>query len=266
MPTATVLIRPVPSYRHDAFRAGLERLGYALADRNSRPGPEDILVTWNRKPTERGATAAMEAAGGRVIIAENGYIGRSPDGKKLYALALRSHNGAGHWNIGGPERLAHQMATGWAPHGIELKPWRAAGEFLLLLPQRGIGEQGVAMPPNWIGHTQSLLRQRTKREIRIRRHPGDNKADPWPDFVGAHAALTWGSGAAIKALVAGIPVFHGLPRWIGAGAAKPITPRLDVEAPAMSDADRVAMLERLAWAQWSADEIASGEAFKWLLT
>ena len=51
-----------------------------------------------------------------------------------------------------------------------------------------------------------------------------------------------------------------LKEWIGAPAA---TCNWDIERPYLGDRD--VMLHRLSWAQWTWDEISSGEAFKWLL-
>lgn len=269
MPHATILLSPREAYRRDAFIAGLARLGYDGGDRPvQNPHRDDVMVIWNRKDPDGYHALRYEAAGARVIVAENGYIGSAPDGGKLFALALGQHNGAGKWPVGGPERIGCQMATGWHPFGLELKPWRETGEDLLILPQRGIGCPGVAMPPSWLPRAVKNLRRSTARTIRIRRHPGLEKVEPYPDFAGAHAVVTWGSGAAIKAIVAGVPAFYDLPDWIGAPAARygatgMAEPEYGIEEPFTGD--RMPMLERLAWAQWNLAEVASGEAFAWLL-
>jgi hypothetical protein len=75
------------------------------------------------------------------------------------------------------------------------------------------------------------------------------------------AAVTWGSGAAIKAIIAGVPVFHEFSRWIGAPAAK--FGAANLEQPFVGD--RLPMLRRLAYAQWSVAEIERGEPFALLL-
>lgn len=64
--------------------------------------------------------------------------------------------------------------------------------------------------------------------------------------------VTWGSGAAVKALMWGIKVESHYPEWIG--------------QQDNTDEGRLAMFRRLAWAQWELSEIASGEAFEWLLS
>lgn len=82
------------------------------------------------------------------------------------------------------------------------------------------------------------------------------------DLANAWAVATWGSGAALKALLMGVPVFHAFPQWIGKAAARPF--RCPIEEPFLDD--RLPMFRRLAWAIWSADEIARGEPFRCLLT
>jgi hypothetical protein len=71
------------------------------------------------------------------------------------------------------------------------------------------------------------------------------------DLANAAKVVTWGSGAAIQALLMGIPVISEMPGWIG--------------EQDNTDAGRLAMFRRLAWAQWRHEEIGSGEAFHWLL-
>ena len=68
----------------------------------------------------------------------------------------------------------------------------------------------------------------------------------------------------LKALVWGIAVVYAFPKWIGgdagqlmSGSTFPIAHR--------DDEARLEMFRRLAWAQWSLDEITSGEAFNRLL-
>ena len=252
MPKACVLFKPSVAYRRDAFEAGLRRLGYATVER-PLPNPErgDVLVLWNRSVVDEGHARRYEASGATVLVSENGYVGKDEQGHKLFALARGHHNGAGEWLVGSETR--------WSS---SLDPWRSQGDFLLVLPQRGIGERGVAMPRDWVGRASSLLRRLTKRPIRVRPHPGMAKTDPYDALRGAHAAVTWGSGAGIKALLAGVPVFYELSRWIGAPAGT-FLGGADLERPFLGD--RLPMFRRLAWAQWSLKEIEGGEAFAWLL-
>lgn len=221
--------------RKRAFQEGLAALGYETVDLiTTSPGKQDILVTWNRIGAGEAAARAFKAAGRPVIVAENASWGNAFAGQRWYMLALNYHNRSGCFPIGGPER--------WDSLGIDLAPWRTGGETVLL-PQRGIGPPGVAMPRSW----------GKKISGRVRAHPG---RDPNPipldvDLRHAGKVVTWGSGAAIKALMMGIPVESHMPGWIG--------------EQDNTDAGRLQMFRELAWAQWTLDEIRSGTPFKRLL-
>lgn len=253
MPFAACLIPQSVYYRRPAFVSGLEKLGYRVTlQAKPDPVPGDVLVIWNRH-RDRLAADNYDRGGATVIVAENGYIGCDENRHQLNALALSHHNGAGEWYVGEEGR--------WRQQGIKLKPWRSDGEFILVLPQRGIGPEGVAMPRQWAREVVDRLRKVTRRPIRVRPHPGKDKSDLAPDFDNCWAAVTWGSGAAIKAIVAGVPVFHEFERWIGASAAR--FGLDDLEDRFLGD--REPMLNRLGWAQYSESEIASGEPFRYLL-
>jgi len=205
-----------------------------------------VLLIWNRSKNREAIAKRYEDAGATVIVTENGYIG------KTKTLAVGHHSGAGSWYVGEADR--------WAPLGVELEPWREDGEHILVLPQRSIGEEGIAMPRGWETQIEQYLKKITKRPIRIRKHPGKDKTAPptlEEDLQGCWSAVTWASGAGIKAIIAGVPVFHQLKSWIGAPAA---TTEFDIESPWMGD--RMPMLRRLAWSQWTWDEIKSGEAVR----
>lgn len=253
MARAVCLIRNSPHYRHQAFQQGLKRCGYQLVDQIHDIRPDDLLVIWNRYGYFHQEAKRFEKAGARVVIAENGYLGVGWNGGRWYAMALKFHNGAGTWNSHGPER--------WASFGVELAPWRRGGSELILLPQRGIGPNGVAMPKDW---GRQMVGRLAGMKTRVRKHPGMNKCIPLEtDLADARAVVTWGSGAALKALVMGIPVFYELPQWIG-GPAGVHVDGADFKAPEYPD--RLPMFERLAWAMWEVSEIESGEAFSCLLS
>jgi hypothetical protein len=253
-PKACLLIRRNWFERTDAFVHGLERCGFEVTDSPARPGKGDVIVLWNRLRRYESHAKAFVAAGASVLIAENGWIGRDGAGRILIALSRDHHNGAGTWPVGEADR--------WSGFGIELKPWRERGEHVLVLLQRGIGEEGVAMPRHWGDQIALRLKAVTRRQVVMRPHPGIHAPSDDPDFRGAHCVVTWASGAAIKAIVAGVPAFHEFPEWIGGSAARFGIDH--IEEPFLGD--RLPMLQRLAWAQWSLEEIASGEPFRCLLS
>lgn len=248
---ALSLLRDSLHYRADAFRSGLRAQGFEVVDALPKPGPEDLLLTWNRGGGRDSLARQFEAAGARVVVAENGYLGKTWRGNKWFALALGHHCGAGAWHVGGSER--------WDSLEVDLEAWRDGGTQTLVLEQRGIGEPGVASPYRWADAVAPSVRGR------IRRHPG---AEPpsctlRDDLADVRQVVTWSSGAALLALMMGVPVFHAFPRWIGAPAARPLSDF--ALGPLRDDAARLAMFRRLAWAQWTLAEVESGYAFERLL-
>lgn len=241
-------------YRRECFLSGLASCGYEVDQPPKRePEPQDVLLVWNRHGLNEGHADRYERAGARVIVAENGFIGADEHGNQLYALALRHHLGAGEWAQGPEDR--------WSPLKVSLRQWRKDGREIIVLPQRGIGPKGVAMPAGWTEDVVTRLKQVTARPIRVRNHPGASRTDPWDDLQDAWAAVTWASGAGIKAICHGVPVFHELPQWIGSLSAR--FGISQIEEPYLGD--RLPMLERLAHAQYSIQQISSGEPFRRLL-
>lgn len=234
MPFALQLLPEGPNYRKPVFDAGLERAGYMPVD-GGAPAPEDIVVMWNRHPRHEPLAREYERAGARVVVVENGYLGKTWIGKKWFAISVGHHNGAGQWRDGGAAR--------WDSWGVEMSPPRAPGGETVILGQRGIGEPGLASPVNWEHRAQA------RYGGRIRAHPGAgaDSGDLLYDLRTASRVITWGSGAAVLAKLAGIEVINEFPQWIGAGD------------------DGLATFRRLAWAMWTAEEVESGEAFRWLL-
>lgn len=221
------------------FKAGLERLGYQVMHNvTMEPTDGDIFVTWNRIGQGDHIAKVFEARGLPVVVAENAAWGNSFAGGHWYSLALNYHNTAGRFPVGGPER--------WDCLGVDLAPWKTSGETLIL-PQRGIGPMPVAMPRGWTDRAYK------RYGGRVRPHPGRNPGKPLEDDLeGVGRAVTWGSGAAIKALILGVPVISEMPGWIG--------------QQDNTDAGRLKMFRQLAWAQWGMSEIKDGTAFDRLLS
>lgn len=222
--------------RQRVFIAGLERLGYKVVQGlTTDPQAGDILVTWNRIRAGDDSAKAFEARGLPVLVTENAAWGNGFNGERWYTLARNRHNTAGMFPIGDSSR--------WDSLGVHLAPWRDGGETVIL-PQRGIGSAPTAMPRSWTGTVSHLGR--------IRTHPGHfENALLEQDLAQCGHVITWGSGAAIKALMMGIKVTSYMPDWIG--------------EQNNTDEGRLAMFRRLAWAQFRLSEFKSGEAFSRML-
>ena len=120
MTRALVLVRAQPQYRREAFEAGARAAGYQVVSSLPTPARTDICITWNRYGGADAQARAVEAAGGQVLVTENGYLGRDARGQKLYALHLGMLHGAGRWPRGGAERLAALALPAF-------EPWRTGG-------------------------------------------------------------------------------------------------------------------------------------------
>lgn len=221
--------------REAAFRAGLRRLGYSIEPGLCyAPQPGDAMICWNRIGQSHECAKRFEERGLPVLVAENAAWGNDFNGRRWYSLARNYHNSAGRFPVGDVQR--------WDSLGVELEPFRLAGE-VVALPQRGIGPPGVAMPRGWAD----------AQKVRIRIHPGQGTCIPLEqDLKDCGKVITWGSGAAIKALMWGISVESHMPNWIG--------------QQDNTDEGRLAMFRRLAWAQFTLEEFASGFAFERMLS
>ena len=237
---AKINILDSANYLLPVWRRGVQAAGYRLCDKLADPQPDDLLIIWNRRQNDEQEAKRFEAAGATVLVAENGYLGKWWNGHKWFALSQCHHNGAG-WIPYLPSR--------WDRYAVELAPWREAGGELVALPQRGIGEVGVAMPRDW----------KPPVPCRVRPHRGIHETLPLEDdLANASAVITWGSGAAIKALLMGIPCFHAFQNWIGRDSSTLITPETAFDKPWRGD--RLVTFQRVLSGMWTASEIENGEA------
>lgn len=247
-----VLVKDGLHYRKEAFRHGLSVHGYTHKHRIEDPGPGDILCIWNRSFAGAEEAERFERAGARVLVAENGLLGKSFLGGNWYSIAWGHVAGAGgYWPEGGKDR--------WDALDVELLPWQRGGTETIILGQRGIGERGIKSPEDWAASTQARIGGR------IRMHPGkyEVKVTLEDDLAQAACVVTWASSAALLALKLGVPVWHELPCWIGAKASRPLR---DYPGESLrDDAARLAVFRKLAWACWRIEEIDSGAAFAHLL-
>ena len=279
-------IRQGPLYRSEAFRAGLEALGYQVRD-GYPTGACDLLVIWNRYGISHAHACQAENKGVQVIMTKvvvtggSGFLGshiantltekgyevtifdRRPSpyitaDQQMIAVALGGHNGQGTWPAGDGSR--------WAKLGIMLKPMKTSGDYILVCPNRSFGVPGKIMPIDWASKTAGLVKIRTGSPVVVRGHPGNDKPNRplSEDLVGAKAMVIWYSSAGVHALTEGVPVICMAPTWICKDAA--MRELSDVWSQADWYAKRLASLERMAWAQWSLAEIATGEPFKRLLS
>jgi len=239
MKTAWLYLRHKTDERFRIFSHGLRKHGYSIqSGLPQNYGKNDLFVTWNRLPAANATANEFESRGMRVLVAENSSWGNEFNGDRWFHIARNLHNTAGMFD--------YFDDTRWDDLQVNLEDFRSVGEGIIL-PQRGIGPINVRMPPGW------AEKMKKQHGYRIRKHPGRNKsATPLEkDLDGVSHALTWGSGAAIKALMIGVKIYHFMPDWIG---------KQD-----NTTHGRLDMFRRLACAQWTHKEIENGFAFERLL-
>lgn len=261
MPFAYLTIRDAPRWRSDAFSYGLKAAGFTVRRQpTNKPAPGDILVSWNRYGLSDIIATEFERRGCAVLIAENGYLGRDWRSANWYALSRSHHNGAGSVGTVDPGR--------WLALGVPIRAWRdpapsRAACRVVILPQRGIGPTGVAMPADFVGKATDKLTRLGYKQVRVRPHPGEDACVPlMEDLSTADLVVTWGSGAALKALLNGIPVVHGMPKWIGETTE---SMRLDQWDGDIHHADRLPAFAKVACGMWTVDEIVGGDPIRRLL-
>jgi len=170
--------------------------------------------------------------------------------------------------------------------GLDLKPWRDHGSHILMCLQRdgGWSMAGFSVV-DWALITAKQIRQYSQRPIRIRPHPGDNKAGRYcreimtlcqrhsianvslsspehslvMDFNHCWAVVVHNSSPGVAAVIEGIPVFVTDP---GRSQARAVANRdiSRIEEPEMFD--REAWIQRLAQFHWNFSEITDGTAWR----
>lgn len=246
----------------EAFAAGLRangdeplltRVGYANCD---------AVVCWGWR---RGRN--VNAQGKDALILERGYLG---DRSKWTSMGWNGLNGRADFRLPAvcdPSRFERLF-------GHTMKPWKNGGDYVLIMGQKpgDMSLGGLCLTP-WYKETAQALREIHGLPVFLRPHPVALKQGKWvsPPGVeimdgtledaleGAALCVTWNSNSATEAVMAGVPT---IVMDIGA-PAYPVTGHKLTE---IVRPDRRIWAERLAWCQWSLDEIATGEPWARLRT
>lgn len=244
-----------PLDRWRAFQQGLVRIGFKVIEphRSCDLGPGDVIVTWNVTTRDRDQIEAAAVFGARHIVAENGYL-TSAGGTRFIALSRDGHNGSGTWPVGGPER--------WARMERSLPPLHVSGNLVLVCAQRGIGSEGMAMPRAWPSETARRI-EAMGFAAHIRHAPSACFGQPSLDseLAQSRAVAIWTSNVGTLARLAGKNVILCGPHHIVDGCMG----RDFEEIAHPKHRDPLPAFQRLAWAQWTVEEIKSGEPFKMLM-
>jgi hypothetical protein len=250
----------------DAMLAGLRAHGLAPEERSKGDWRvSDLAIVWNHRDTE--LHAMQREAGAHYLVMERGYIGDITMRREWTSLGFDGLNGRAKF----PD--ARDGGERWQKHfGHMMKPWRNGrkdGDYALLMGQvRGDASlAGVNMDDFYLTAVLNCCFD-WKLPVMFRPHPRD--ADqPLPHgamLIGgtledalkrAALVVTFNSGAGVDAVLAGVPTIardRGSMVW---GVAA-----YDWDHCARQD--RTAWARKLAWCQYTADEISSGFAWECL--
>jgi len=173
---------------------------------------------------------------------------------------------------------------------IDLKPWRlGGGRYILVCCQRDGGWSMDGLKVNvWLQHVIQQIRKFTKREIRIRFHPGDKMSTQWKslvrqwinsgqsqyqnivisgaknlkdEFVHAQAVVGHNSSPTVASVIEGIPTLVTDPDRAQIKGVN-LEKWEDIEAP--KEFDRELWIRKIAQTHWTLDEVKSGLAWQHL--
>jgi hypothetical protein len=138
--------------------------------------------------------------------------------------------------------------------GIELKPWKKEGEYILVCPvSRHVAALEGFNAQTWMNDVCATLHRCTDRRVVVK--PKDSDVSLESVLGRAWALVTMDSNAAIDAAVAGVPVFCSV--RCAAAEVGNIDLR-QIESPKYPD--RLQHFSNLAYSQFTYEEITSGYA------
>lgn len=210
--------------------------------------------------------SAYRAQGKQVLVMERGYIG---DRFKWTSLAWNGLNNKGDFCL--PAVLPGGRFE--KHHGHLLQEWSDKGHYALVMGQvpGDASLCGQDLRP-WYQEAAAEAAKAYRLPVWFRPHPvalqrGKHRSSGLPEKVGdlksalngAGIVVTWNSNAAVDAVLAGVPAVtteHGSMAW-------------DVTGHEIGDLcrpDRSAWAERLAWCQWTGEEMQAGQPWEFLRT
>jgi len=241
-----------------AFIDGLKRHGMKaewLHESNYKPS--DLAVIWGVRFPH--IIKGQKDCGGDYLVMERGYF---RDRLKYCSLGYNGLNG-------NAEFLAENSPPDrWEKHGVEVKPWKTDGEYILLLGQVR-GDQSVKHLDirDWYREVVTEVKRQTDMPIYFRPHPQARQFDGIMQvegyktgtleeaFEGAARAITFNSNSGVDAILNGVPLI-AMDR--GSMAWEVAQNEIEMEHVLF---DRTQWLNDLAYKQWTLEEIARGKAW-----
>lgn len=218
----------------------------------------DMAICWGWRKA-----AAYRRQGRDVLVMERGYLG---DRFAWTSLGWNGLNGRAQWPEPGDDGERFERNFGHLR-----QEWRRTDEGHALIIGQVQGDAALAETDieRWYLDAHEAMHRRGFNVV-FRPHPESLKRrhDLGPlahltvdgtladALSNAAVAVTWNSNAGVEAVLAGIPTIT----CDDGAMARPVTAHgLDAE---LVTPDRDDWLRRMAWRQWTMDEIASGHAWE----
>jgi len=260
----------------DAFHAGAVALGHDVVT-NSNDGIDVIWsVLWHGRMAGNQTIWQQNVQQGKpTVVLEVGGIKRGTTWK----VGLNGINRDGDYLPSGNDSTRAGLL------GLDLKPWRTKGKFILICGQHDKSLQWQNMPrmSNWLLDTIKTIQKHTDRSIVFRPHPRcplpdierefknvyrqvPNKlAGTYDDFDmkfdNIHATVSYSSNPGIHSIINGVPAFVGTSS-LAYDVGNDIDFLEDIEEPHMGA--RQHWLNNYAHTEWTVEEISQGLPLKLL--
>lgn len=266
MPLRKAVVHAHPQMPHQLFAAnimtaGLKRHGIEVEAAPYNTLQEaDVIVTWGWRQD-----AVIDAARAKnipILVMERGNI--QPREEWISC----GWNGLGNRAIYAPSLGPERWETFFAHH---LRPWKPTLEGFSLVCGQIPGDKALR-GQDIVGWSKKIIEEllALNREVRFRPHPQANIfGEVWRPhnvmvlegslaeaFLNASEVSTFNSTVAVEAVLAGISTVT-----FDLGSMAWDVTRYCLEEPKVFP-DRAMWCEKLAWTQWSSDEIKNGEAWE----
>jgi hypothetical protein len=261
----------------DAFARSVISSGHSICE-STNYVDSDVHVIWSvlfhgRMSGNRSVWNNCRATGKPVIVIEVGGIKRGVTWK----VGLNGINRDAYFGSKNNDSSRAQL------FGLEPKPWKESGEYILICGQHDRSLQWNGMPPmsQWTMNIIEQIQRYTDKPIIFRPHPRCRldhiehqyqnvyRQEPihitgtYDDynltFAKAHAVISWSSNPGIQAVINGVPAFVGTSS-LAYDAANDIDFLHDIENPCKPN--RQQWINDYAWTEYTVEEIAQGLPLK----
>lgn len=249
-------IQPKDSPKMNALFGAIEEGFPNAIKRNSQA---DLYVLWGLVGNN---FQMMQAYKNQWVFTDMPYHGRF-DGEDY-------ENSYWRWCFGGfhDDRKLDVPSDRFEEWGLELKPYQAEGDFILLCPSSETMTRAMygINQDRWVQIMHDRIKQHTKKPVRVRYKPRKNgTSGPLAETVsfkddleGAHAIVTSASLTSIEALSLGVPVFTDTTHNPAAWCAEMDFSYLNTP----NKYSREELFNNLAYKQYSIKEYRNGTAYE----